>query len=94
MDEPLNIFDAIRDQARHGGETDYEPAKKPDAADESLPGSEDRLRVLKQRLLNGESLWHPDDQRFDFAALKQDGLRGEPHLEAELSEEDFPPYLS
>jgi len=92
MTPALNIFDAIRKKARHGGETDYEPVKSPDVADDSLPGSEGRIRVLEQRIRNGESLWHSDDRRIDFAALKQDGLRGEPHLEA--SEEDFPPDLS
>ena len=29
-----------------------------------LPGTPEKIEILKERLENGEELWHPDDRKF------------------------------
>ncbi len=59
---PNSVLDAIR-----LGIWDYEPERS-DANDEyvstkALPGTDEKLTVLAQRVLDGRPLWHPDDRR-------------------------------
>ena len=35
--------------------------KPPTVATRALPGSEEKVRILEQRVLRGEQLWHPQD---------------------------------
>lgn len=39
----------------------YGPSKLPADSTPAIPGSEEKIAVLEQRALRGESLWHPDD---------------------------------
>mgnify|MGYP007073301516 CR=1 FL=1 len=58
---PNSVLDAIRE-----GIWDYEP----DSTDEdeyrstkALPGSDEKLHILAERIKAGLPLWHPDDRQ-------------------------------
>ena len=63
---PRSVLDAIRD-----GDWDYEPDKVPAEDFDStvaLPGSDEKLTVLAERIADGVPLWHPSDrQTYDDA---------------------------
>jgi hypothetical protein len=55
-----SVLEAIKD-----GNWDYEPSSVPDddySATGALPGSDEKLTVLADRLRRGEPLWHPSDR--------------------------------
>ena len=55
-----SVLEAIRD-----GHWDYEPTKSEEDEYEStsaLPGSEEKLEVLAERIAGGLPLWHPADR--------------------------------
>ena len=57
---PESVIEAIRQ-----GIWDFEPEESNEVDYEStncLPGSNEKLRVLAERLENGEPLWHPSDR--------------------------------
>ena len=61
---PRSVLHAIQD-----GQWDYEPSDVP-ANDyqntEAMPGSQEKLALMAERLSDGLPLWHPDDrQTFD-----------------------------
>lgn len=68
---PHSVLDAIK-----MGMWDYEPEPQASAAYEAtqaLPGTNEKLEVLADRLLRGLPLWHPEDRRtFDNRALRDD----------------------
>lgn len=52
-------------------EYDFEgPAKMPRTATDARPGSQEKIRVLRQRFKRKQSLWHPDDA-VDMSAGKE-----------------------
>jgi hypothetical protein len=54
------VFEAIR-----LGEWDYEPRQTRDAAYDStgaMPGTDEKVNVLAERLRQGLPLWHPSDR--------------------------------
>ncbi len=57
---PKSILEAIRE-----GVWDFEPADV-EAADypgtDAMPGTEEKLQALAERLRTGLPLWHPDDR--------------------------------
>lgn len=58
---PRSVIDAIR-----SGNWNYEPEVKSITEvppTRALPGTEEKLAILSERLLNGLPLWHPDDRR-------------------------------
>ena len=57
IDKPSSLFHAIE---VWGHDIDYEPLRIP-APTEARPGSEEKVKVLQERLLAGEDLYHPDD---------------------------------
>ena len=62
---PRSILDAVRD-----GHWDFEPkacSRTSFEPTEALPGSNEKLRILSERVRRGLPLWHPEDRRF-FAA--------------------------
>ncbi|MEC9091899.1 MAG: hypothetical protein VX438_04280 [Planctomycetota bacterium] len=55
-----SILEAIRQ-----GHWDYEPTNKTDddySSTTALPGSDDKLRILAERIADGLPLWHPRDR--------------------------------
>jgi len=61
---PSSILEAIK-----MGMWDFEPTSEPQIADEfaptsALPGSEDKLRVLAERVRLGLPLWHNEDRLY------------------------------
>lgn len=58
---PTSVLDAIK-----MGMWDFEPTKVESTGYQStraLPGSDEKLDVLAERLRNGLPLWHPSDSR-------------------------------
>ncbi len=58
---PRSVLTAIEE-----GCWDYEPGEVQEEdyrSTEALPGSEEKLKMLAQRLGEGLPLWHPDDRR-------------------------------
>lgn len=59
---PRSILDAVRD-----GHWDFEPipcSQKSFEPTEAMPGSNEKLKILCERVRSGFPLWHPDDRRF------------------------------
>ena len=59
---PKSILDAVRD-----GQWDFEPesiGRNDYVPTEALPGSEEKLEILCERVRRGLPLWHPEDRRF------------------------------
>ncbi|XZE52114.1 hypothetical protein SH139x_003796 [Planctomycetaceae bacterium SH139] len=59
---PRSILDAVRD-----GQWDFEPKPLPNSAfvpTKALPGSDEKLKILCDRVRRGLPLWHPEDRRF------------------------------
>ncbi|MEZ6116294.1 MAG: hypothetical protein R3C28_06945 [Pirellulaceae bacterium] len=55
-----SVLDAIQD-----GEWDYEPEfqkNKDFDATRAVPGSDEKLKILADRIRRGLPLWHPDDR--------------------------------
>ena len=55
-----SVIEAIKD-----GLWDYEPEENGNEntkSTEALPGSDEKLEVLAQRLREGKPLWHPSDR--------------------------------
>lgn len=65
-----NIFEAVRVL---GHDEDYEPGPAEEPTD-AVPGSEAKIRVLSDRVLRGQSLWHPRDKR-DLTNAGPDDIR-------------------
>lgn len=58
---PRSVLTAIEE-----GVWDYEPSdvsEKDYSSTEALPGSEEKLKLLAERLCDGLPLWHPDDRQ-------------------------------
>ncbi len=58
---PTSVLEAIR-----MGQWNYEPQESQDAefsATTALPGSEEKLQILAERVRCGLPLWHPSDRR-------------------------------
>jgi len=57
---PTSILDAIK-----MGLWDYEPVEddREFVATEALPGTEEKLNILAERIRQGLPLWHPLDRR-------------------------------
>ncbi len=58
---PISVLDAVK-----MGLWDYEPPKVEDGnytATRALPGSNEKLAILAERLKTGLPLWHPKDSR-------------------------------
>jgi hypothetical protein len=58
---PRSVLNAIAD-----GHWDFEPAEVDNQQFDStsaLPGSEEKVKALAERLGEGLPLWHPDDRR-------------------------------
>jgi hypothetical protein len=55
-----------------GHDIDFEPNRDP-VPTEARPGSIEKLKVLEERLLRGEKLSHPDDERM-LASLEEQSL--------------------
>lgn len=56
-----SILDAIKD-----GQWDYEPDHVNSEGYDStiaLPGTDEKLEILAERVLGGLPLWHPEDRR-------------------------------
>lgn len=54
-------------EAIEAGEWDYEPRGCPPdrySPTEALPGSAEKVSVLRDRVVQGLPLWHPSDRRF------------------------------
>ena len=49
-----------------GGRISQPSPKLPAAATDAIPGSEEKISVLTERISNGEALWHPGDLRIDL----------------------------
>ena len=66
---PRSVLDAIK-----MGIWDFEPDKSEDAeyeATRALPGSDEKLVVLAERVAQGLPLWHPRDRRtYDDSGLE------------------------
>lgn len=58
LDEPGNLIGHIAAHSTDRGFRDRSQASEPTKA---LPGTRPKVEVLKSRVENGESLWHPDD---------------------------------
>lgn len=66
---PISVLDAIK-----MGIWDYEPEDSQDDSfdsTEALPGTNEKLAVLAQRLQDGLPLWHPSD-RVTFDGHRKD----------------------
>ena len=67
---PTSVLDAIK-----MGIWDYEPEDSkgnPFDSTEALPGTDEKLAVLAQRLQEGLPLWHPSDRiTFDGRAARE-----------------------
>ncbi len=66
---PISVLDAVK-----MGLWDYEPpkvAKELYSSTRALPGSNEKLAVLAERLRLGLPLWHPSDSR-NYADLTGD----------------------
>lgn len=64
---PRSILDAVRDghwdfEPSFASQTNFSPTK-------ALPGSNEKLQILCDRVRRGLPLWHPEDRRF-YAAEK------------------------
>ena len=63
---PRSILEAIKQ-----GEWDFEPTGEPTVnlkATGAMPGTQEKLEILAERLRLGQPLWHPSDRRsFDDA---------------------------
>jgi len=58
---PSSVLEAIKE-----GIWDYEPEDREGAefdATPALPGSDDKLQMLADRVASGLPLWHPSDRR-------------------------------
>ena len=58
---PNSVLDAIR-----SGHWDYEPnhvGQEKYTSTSALPGTQEKLAVLAERVQNGLPLWHPSDRR-------------------------------
>ena len=58
---PNSVLDAIR-----SGQWDYEPnhdGQEKYTSTSALPGTQEKLAVLAERVQNGLPLWHPSDRR-------------------------------
>lgn len=58
---PISVLDAVK-----MGLWDYEPPRVEDSnytATRALPGSNEKLAILAERLQSGLPLWHPRDSR-------------------------------
>ncbi|QDU29998.1 hypothetical protein ETAA8_51160 [Anatilimnocola aggregata] len=58
---PRSVLEAIRD-----GEWNYEPEQQPSEGVEgtkAMPGTQEKLDVLAERLKQGMPLWNPLDRR-------------------------------
>ena len=57
---PRSVLEAIKE-----GEWDFEPGELDSTEFPStgaLPGTDDKLTIMAERLRNGEPLWHPSDR--------------------------------
>jgi hypothetical protein len=66
---PISVLDAVK-----MGQWDYEPPQveeKSFNATRALPGSNEKLAILAERLESGLPLWHPRDSR-NYADLTGD----------------------
>ena len=57
---PISVLEAVK-----MGLWNYEPPAVDDACFNStraLPGSDEKLAILSERLLSGQPLWHPSDR--------------------------------
>jgi hypothetical protein len=66
---PISVLDAVK-----MGLWDYEPPKVEEAGYDptrALPGSNEKLAILAERLKMGLPLWHPSDSR-NYADLTGD----------------------
>ena len=55
-----SVLDAIQ-----SGQWDYEPENQNDSefsSTEALPGSDEKLKILADRIKEGLPLWHPSDR--------------------------------
>lgn len=64
------MFDAIRVL---GHEMDFEPLLIPTPTG-ARPGSPEKVEVLRMRLINGEDLYHPSDERIAADTATQSAL--------------------
>ncbi len=62
-EQPLSIFDFDR-----LSKTDKFTPRPASLATGAIPGSLEKLEILRARVANGEELWHPSD-RVDFAGI-------------------------
>lgn len=67
---PQSVLDAIR-----MGVWDYEPETRVEPEDydstQALPGTDEKLGVLAERLKMGLPLWHPSDRRsYDDSSIE------------------------
>ena len=54
--------------SRKGEAADFTgPGREPAAATEAAPGSEEKMRVMEDRVSRGEKLHHPQDRKLDLA---------------------------
>ena len=65
-----NIFQSI---ARYGDESDFIP-KQPEQGIDELPGSQEKIDLLAQRVIDGEELFCSLD-RVDFEELDRHNMR-------------------
>ena len=66
MQEPKlqNVFEAI---LKYGHDEDFVPRVDEDFTSTNAPaGSEEKLRILAERVRQGYPLWH-DEDRFDYS---------------------------
>jgi hypothetical protein len=61
------MFPSTSKFARRGLGQLFCNAPVPAAATNAMPGTEDKIAVLAQRVQNQESLWHPQDAGFEMA---------------------------
>ena len=52
-----NVFEQI---VKHGNDAGWEPPRESEPTN-ALPGSEEKIEVMAERLRRGETLLHPDD---------------------------------
>lgn len=65
----MNVSHSVLDAIKLG-QWDFEPESISSThfdATRAMPGTEDKLRILAQRVQSGLPLWHPDD-RHDYEA--------------------------
>ena len=58
---PISVIEAVR-----MGMWDFEPDKQDDSefeATQAMPGTDEKLIVMAERLRQGLPLWHPEDRR-------------------------------